>query len=153
LIQRFGLTAEKLVEHLYLSPIFEENTREIIRDGLQAFMEDNHLVAAHLLIPQTEGAIRSLVEKAGGSVLKQGRVGGLQLKLLDELLRDQKTIEVLGEDMVLYFRILLTDPRGWNLRNNISHGMMTHDAFDATVSDRIVHALLCLALVRERNSA
>jgi hypothetical protein len=152
LIQRNGLTSEILVSHLYLSPIFEQDKREIIKQGFQAYLEDDHLVATHLLIPQIENAIRALVEKAGGYVLRRGRNAGLQLRLLDELLRDQITIDVLGEDVVLYFRILLTDQRGWNLRNNISHGLMKHDAFGAAITDRIIHSLLCLALVRAKET-
>jgi hypothetical protein len=150
LIARFGLSAEMLVDYLYLSPVFGEKKREIIKSGLHTYLDENHLVAAHLLIPQVEDAIRNLVENTGGSVLRQGRDGGLRLKLLDELLRGGEAVKFLSEDVTLYLRILFTDQRGWNLRNGISHGVMSYDAFGAAITDRIVHALLCLALVREQ---
>ena len=152
-IRRFGLTAEMFADYLFLSPIFQENKLEIVKKGLRAYLEDNHLIAAHLLVPQVEDAIRNLVENVGGSVLRRGRGGGFQVKLLDELLREEQCEEVLGEDVVLYFRILLTDQRGWNLRNGISHGLLGHDVFGAAMTDRIVHVLLYLALIRERGGA
>ena len=110
------------------------------------------MVAAHLLVPQFEDALRNLLENIGGSVLKKGRNGDLPLKLLDDLLRDPLMNEFLGEDLMLYFRVLYTDQRGWNVRNRICHGMFSSNEFGAPITDRVVHSLLCLALVREEES-
>ena len=50
--------------------------------------------------------------------------------------------------MRFYFRVLLTDKRGWNLRNNVAHGMSVMKDFDKQTADRLLHAFLCLGLVR-----
>ena len=108
------------------------------------------MTAVHLLIPQIENALRVLLEKAGGSVLKPARGGGFNLKVLDDLLRDPLLIQVFGEDIVFYFHALLVDPRGWNLRNCVCHGLCDASEFGPSMSDRIIHVLLCLALVRKK---
>lgn len=153
LISRFELTPQKIVDHLYKSPVFDEDKKEIILSGIKAYFEDNHLVSIHLLIPQIESVVRNIVERTGGSVLKPSRTGGLQLKTLDELLRNDKFVEVLGDDIALYLRILLTDQRGWNLRNDVCHGLSPASVFQVNLSDRLVHAILCLALVREKTES
>lgn len=149
-ISKFKLTPQKIIDYFYQSSVFDEDKREIILNGIKAYLENNHLTAIHLLIPQIESAFRKLVEHTGGSVLKPSRGGGLHLKTLDELLRDQRIINIFGEDMSLYFRILLTDQRGWNLRNDVCHGISPAATFQVNISDRVFHTLLCLALVRDK---
>jgi hypothetical protein len=150
LICKFDLSCQQLIDYLYQSPVFEIERKEIIVAGLQAYLENDSLVATHLLIPQVEETVRNLFERTGGSVLKQSRGGGFNLKTFDELLRDQKIADLFGEDIVLYLRVLFTDQRGWNLRNDVCHGMVPFNGFGINIADRIIHALLCLALVRSR---
>jgi len=150
LISKFKLDTKTIIDYLYKSPIFEEGRKPFLIRGIEAYLNGDFLVAMHLLIPQIEVLIRNLVEKTGGAVLKTSRSGGFQYKTLDELLRDEGLIKVLGEDTALYFRVLFTDPRGWNLRNNLCHGISTLETFNSMFADRVFHALLCLALLRER---
>ena len=107
--------------------------------------------AVHLLVPQIENALRVLVETAGKSILKPARGGGFHLKVLDDLLREPIITQVFGEDIVFYFCTLLVDQRGWNLRNCVCHGLCDTSEFGPRMSDRIIHVLLCLALVRKKN--
>jgi len=152
LISKFNLNAEKLVNYLYKSPIFDEKRRGFFIKGIEAYLDKQHLVALHILIPQIEAIIRNLAEMIGLPVLKPSHSGGFNYRTLDELLRDEKIIAVLTEDVCLYFRVLLTDPRGWNLRNNICHGISRIEDFSQITADRVFHALLCLSLVKEKKT-
>ncbi len=149
LIHKFDLTYSQIVEYLYLSPVFNPEMREIIESGVQLYLKGDYLTSSHLLIPQIEGSIRRLTEIVGRPILRLGRNQGIQIRLLDELLRDEQIVKSLGEDMAFYFRVLFTDQRGWNLRNRVAHGLIRRQDFDRSIADRIVHSLLCLALVRE----
>jgi len=150
LIDKFSLTASKIVNYLYKSPIFEEKRRDFLIRGIEAFLDGDFLVSMHILIPQIEAIIRNLAEKIGIPILKPSRSGGFFYRTLDELLREEGIIRVLSEDMCLYFRVLLTDQRGWNIRNDVCHGISGPENFNQMVADRIFHVLLCLALVKER---
>ncbi|EMT40060.1 hypothetical protein TthWC1_0432 [Thermoanaerobacter thermohydrosulfuricus WC1] len=149
LINKFSLNTESIVSYLLASPIFEEERRDFLIKGIKAYLDDDFLVALHILIPQIEASIRNLAEKIGAPILKPSRLGGFHYKNLDDLLTDENIIDVLGEDMCLYLRTLLTDPRGWNLRNNICHGISPIETFNQIAADRVFHVLLCLALVKE----
>jgi hypothetical protein len=145
---KFNLSPKDISDFLYKSPLFETDRVPIITAGLQAFLEGNHIVAAHLLIPQIEDALRNLVEMAGGAIYKPNRSGGLSLKTLDEVLRDDTITHVLGENAAFYLRVLLTDQRGWNIRNTVCHGMAAAGYFTADMSDRILHSLILLGHIR-----
>jgi hypothetical protein len=149
LIRRFNLNEEVIVSYLYTSPIFEEKRRVFLIKGIKAYLDGDFLTALHILIPQIESLIRSSAEKLKAPVLKPSQTDEFHYRELGDLLRDGTIIKVLGEDMCLYLRVLLTDSCGWNLRNEICHGISPIETFNRKNSDRIFHALLCLPLVRE----
>jgi hypothetical protein len=149
-IDRYEVSALDFLSHIYTSPIFVEDKKGIVEKGIDAYLQGDALTSVHLLIPQIEASIRKLAELLGIAIIKRGRNGAMQLKLLDELLRERQMEETLGRDASLYFRILLTDQRGWNLRNSVSHGLLPHEQFEQGMADRVLHVLLCLGLIREK---
>lgn len=148
-INQKGLDKEQILKFIENSPIINADRFEIISRGIEAYFLNDFLVAIHLLVPQIEEAIRNIVEFAGGNVLKPSRGGGYHLRTFDEILRDDIIKEALGEDFADYFRILFTDQRGWNIRNNVCHGMASPNVFNYQTADRVIHALLCLGLIHE----
>lgn len=147
-LEVYNINVQDLTDFVLTSPIFEETKRELICTGLQAYLNQDYISAIHILVPQTEAAIRTLVELTGGATLRKNRQGGLQLRTFDDLLRDEKVEECFGIDLSFYFRILLTEQRGWNIRNNICHGISPSGAFNYSTADRVMHVILCLAQVR-----
>lgn len=79
---------------------------------------------------------------------KKGRNGALMLKNLEELLRAPTFVSEVGNDLIHYFRVLFTDPRGWNLRNTVCHGMLPPSSFSRSVAGRVFHAVLILGQLR-----
>jgi len=141
-----------LTDFIFKSPLFEETKQDIIHAGLRAYLNQDYISAIHILVPQIEAAIRTLVELTGGATLRSTRQGGLQLRTLDDLLRDEKVKECFGIDLSFYFRILLTEQRGWNIRNDVCHAISPSGAFSPSTADRIMHVILCLAQVRVTNA-
>ena len=150
---KFKISPKDISDFLCKSPLFETDKLPIINAGLQAFLEGNHIVTAHLLIPQIEDALRNLIDMADGAIYKPNRSGGLSLKTLDDVLRDDIIIHVLGGNTAFYLRVLLTDQRGWNIRNTVCHGIAPAGYFTADMSDRVLHALILLGHIRPRESS
>ena len=132
------------------SPLFQSPHRPILLAGLEAYSRGDYMGAMHILIPQIEQAVRRLAGLIGTATITARRGGGFHARVLDDLLRDPALAEPLGEDILAYFRVLLTDARGWNLRNMVCHGLSPVNTFSAPVADRVLHAVLVLSLVRER---
>ncbi len=148
MLQRFRPTPDSFTDYLMASPAFDLTKRPIIREGIAAYLRGDWLVALHLLIPVVEDAIRSVVLKTTGNVYAPNRLGGIDYRPMDALLRDPGAIGSLGEDAVSYLRVLFVDRRGWNLRNRLCHGLMTPEEFNDVAADRVLHALLVLGQLR-----
>lgn len=149
-VERKTINVNGLLEYLKSSPVISEDRMPILEMALSAFISGNSVVCIHLLIPQIEEAIRNTLEKLGGAVLRPAKnSSGYVLRTLDDILRDPLLLDLLGIDLLSYFRILLTDQRGWNLRNNVCHGMANYRSFNNANADRALHALLCIGLINK----
>lgn len=142
-------TPANIMAYLQKTPAIKSERLSIIDRGLAAYFTDDYLVALHLWIPQIEEAIRNIIEINGASILRPYGDGTcFQLRILDDILRDPLTKQSLTSNLADYLRILLTDNRGWNLRNDICHGIANTVIFNKMTADRVLHALLCLGLFR-----
>lgn len=148
---KFNVTAKSFIEeYMKHSPAFEFARWQVIERALEAYFADDAMLFLHFIIPQIEDAFRTLVEKTGGQVLKTARGGGLHLKTFDDILRDEAISKIFGDDFALYSRILFTDQRGQNLRNDLCHGLMSEDAMHIANADRVFHVLMNLSTVSEK---
>lgn len=157
-IEKFDISSSTLVNFLCNSPIFREEKREALNQGLSAFLREDYICTVHILMPQIEAGIRELVELTGENVLYPNEYGGFNVNILGSILESSRALPFsfgeAGEDMVLYLKMLLTDPRGLNLRNKVCHGLgNTANLCNYQVADRIVHVLLCLSLIRFEEKA
>lgn len=142
------LSLEDITQFICDSPLFEESRRPIIDSAVRAYLAQNWIVAIHLFAPQIEAAIRQVVELSGGHTFRPGKHGGLQLRTLDDLLGDEAVENCLDKDVTFYLRTLLTDQRGWNIRNDVSHGITPIHGFNSLVADRLLHVVLILGEIR-----
>ena len=140
-------TVETMMTFLKKSCIIKEDRFSIIQLGIDAYFQKNYVVAIHLLIPQVEEALRNLVEMNGGTIMV-AKQDAFHLKTFDHILKDGIIADVLGEDKTKYFQVLFTNPIGWNLRNNVCHGMLDSAHFSRQQTERLLHALLCLGMIR-----
>lgn len=136
------------------SPLYEDYSYAVIRQALDFLFDDQPVVACHLLVPQIEAAIRNLVEKAGLSVIKpQRRVEkGFQLITLDELLHKATVEQAFTPDGAMYLRLVLTDQRSLNIRNDLCHGILPPDNFHSGVAARLLHVLVMIGMLRFKES-
>jgi len=145
---KFMINEKNLLAYMLKSPIFNASCGSILMKGLIALFADEHIAASHILVPQIESAFRKLIEIEGGDILKPTRGGGFNYISLDNILSDPISENIYGNDITSYLRVLYTDNRGLNIRNNLAHGLMNDDSINYVISDRIFHTLLLLSIIR-----
>ncbi len=151
LIERFKLNADDLLSEVLRAPLWRSDRLPVLRRGVEAFINGDSIVAAHLLIPEAESAIRTLAQSVGATIQKSDRrKRGMMLKNLDDLLREERVVQILGEDLVTYLRTILTDQRGRNLRNDVCHGIKSADELGPRTAARIMHVIIVLGMIRTR---
>ncbi|MFJ7445022.1 DUF4209 domain-containing protein [Pedobacter suwonensis] len=143
-----GKISERVVmDFLKKSSIIDEARYNLIEVGIKNFFEENYVSCIHILIPQFEEAIRNLLEINGGNVLTFND-GTYPVKTFNHVLEDEIVKRAFGEETVYYFKVLFTDPRGWNLRNQVAHGLLEPEHFNQQTGQRLMHAFFCLGMIR-----
>jgi hypothetical protein len=146
--QTFQLDVERLFDLCNEAPVWPANRHGVLRRALQAYLAEDHIVTIHLLVTEIENSIRHLAESIGVQPLRRNEYGGFELKMLGTLLSDDSVKTFLSSDIVTYMQALLTDQRGWNLRNSTCHGDRPDTGFTAEASNQLMHVVLFLSLLR-----
>ena len=149
-VSRYSFGPESISEYLFRSPVFRTERKELINARLSAHFSADYVKAIHVLLPQIEEACRVLLGLLGEPVtrVKGQNKGILHQKNLSEILAEPAVHATLREDALLYLKAFLTEPIGLNIRNRLCHGLMRAIEFTRLLSDRFVHVVLMLALVR-----
>lgn len=153
LAARYELDAARLVELLYRSELFAKDRRVLLETAAGQYLAHDDVSAIHILIPQIESLLRRLYGSIGGVPTKlDSRTGTYQEKDLGSILNDTVMIDFwkknTGRDIALYFRIVLTDHRALNARNRVCHGLCEADWFRRQISDRLMHILMIMSMIR-----
>lgn len=150
--ERNIMTTENMLEFLESSPLIASDRKDIVMRGIKAYVEEDYLVSCHLLVPQLEAAIRRLFDLKGSNIMrqKQNPSEGSEYASLDTLLATEDAISYMGENITNYLRNLFTDQYGWNIRNQICHGLFNTADFNSTMANRVVHAFMLLGVFEQR---
>jgi hypothetical protein len=154
IVEKYGLDADGLIDYLGDSVLIEEDKRGLLLYSIRKYFSGDLVAFAHVVIPVIENAIRVLLKFVGGKTHKMGRGDQFFNRTLDEMLRDPLFESVFAndqflKDVPLYFRVVLTDQRGWNFRNQLSHGLISSDDINQGVADRLLHLILILGSLQE----
>jgi hypothetical protein len=119
----------------------EADRVKLLKTGFYYYFQGDYIASLHILIPQFEGLLRSLMEKAGQPV-HDPQTG--KFFVLSSLLRDETFASIAGEDLIYWYQMSLSEPVGLNLRNDISHGLCSTPIFTKDNTELTIHLLLSL---------
>jgi len=141
---------DQIVEFLALSPLFGDEKDTLLKQGIEAYLQQDYVKAIHVLIPQIERIMRKLLPLVGVPILKTVRDSGvMDAKGMNDILREHRVRNAFGENIWRYLFVVYVDKRGMNLRNDLAHGLLSVAAFNKAVADCVFHTLLVLSLTRE----
>lgn len=149
------ISKNKIEKYFLKSTLFQNENKEYMQRAIDAYWNNDYIVSSHLFIPLIESAVRELIRVCGGIILKPNDFSGYDRLSLNVLLEKQGDIiknvySNIDPDISFYFRLVLTEKLGMNLRNNFAHGLEKKSFFLREASDRLFHLLLCLAMVKKK---
>ncbi|MCG3206329.1 MAG: hypothetical protein KCHDKBKB_03064 [Elusimicrobia bacterium] len=142
---------EEVFNELALSPVFQEDDKYFLFEVLKKYWSGDYLSASCLMIPLIEDSIRNIYRLNNLSFISSNDDGGYDVESLNKLLERgviRQIYSAFGDHVEYYFRVLLTERIGWNLRNNFAHGINKNAFTRIDVADRLLQVLFCLSLVR-----
>lgn len=111
------------------NPFIPEKRKILYAKGLLAGLQEDLVIAAHLLIPQLENSLRHLLKQHGF----------IASTLTSKMIQDEYTLnkilelpdlrELLTDDIIFNLKSLLVERMGINGRNEISHGLFDYEQF------------------------
>lgn len=147
-----GLNGAQVVAFVRQSALFTDDRIALVQRGVDAHVEGDFALAIHFLIPQIERALVNLLPHVGKPSNKQHRAGRgvMQFKNLNDLLTKEgwPVPGENGENLRLYLLAALAHPKGMNIRNEICHGLWPTERFTKAASERVLHVLLAVSMLR-----
>lgn len=126
-----------------IKPSLDHFFNEISIQRLYPTYEPNFILFIDSLILKIEGILREFGQIHGIPSFKSKPDGTVQEKHLDELLREVKLKEFFYDEEILFFRIILIEKSGYNLRNRVGHALIVSQEYN-----RIYAYYLLLILLR-----
>ena len=146
LFSEYPKSEESISDIINKSNVFSKRHKEITIKALKAFFDKDYIVTIHLLIPQIEDMIRTILYLNGGDIRRPNQYGGFDKILLHMILDNEILLAALGEDLILYFKAILSHRLGYNVRNLLCHGLL--DSFNPVIALRLLHIVILLSLIK-----
>lgn len=124
MLMEHRVTKELLIAICHHSPIVPQDRQYLLGYALWLGFEYNFGNAIHLLCPQVEHIVRIHLKKAGASTSNIDPEGIEQENGLSTLMDLPKAAQIFGEDLVFEMKSVFTDTKGFNLRNEVAHGLL-----------------------------
>ncbi|WP_406904417.1 DUF4209 domain-containing protein [Bacillus cereus] len=106
-----------------------EGRERMYAKGLYEGVKGQYMESLSILIPQFENSIRFILEQNGKGVTSFGEDGVQEEKNLNQLLRFNELEDIFERNKIKDMKILFIHKGGFNLRNKISHGLMSESDF------------------------
>ncbi len=145
-IEVHHLTPEHLVGWVGRSGLFDDLT--LILEGIGAWYEGDLVKAIHVLVPQVERGLRGIVSSLERPVTKPSRkVPGVSVAIgMGDILYEDEVRSALGPRVTLHLLTIYADPRGFNLRNELAHGLLKAEEIHRGLVAHVVHSMLLLGV-------
>jgi len=120
--QQFHLSLYDFYTIAQLSALVPTDRANLVAKGLYAGYCSDFVQAIHILVPQFEHMVRSVLKEAGAQTTS--RQDGIEMELgLSKLVDLPEMVTCFGESLTFTIRALMCKPLGPNLRNQVAHGL------------------------------
>ncbi|QIO07513.1 DUF4209 domain-containing protein [Acinetobacter shaoyimingii] len=128
-------TKDLLIAICEQSPLVPDGRAELTGNALWFGFEEEFGTAIHLLCPQLENIVRTELLKVGAHTRHIDSEGIENENGLSTLVTLPEANEVFGEDLLFEIKCIFTESLGFNLRNQVAHGLLDdeHSSSIATV--------------------
>ncbi len=137
-----------------IGTVAEEST-PLIAHALRLAWEEDYASALHILVPQLEGALRHLLEKAGHDPMRR-RPRDPQVTeeiTLSSIIQGLVAAEAMTTDEAWLTHLVLDEPAGLNFRNRVAHGLVVLAELTVERFARVLQLYCIAASITKRRLA
>lgn len=127
--------------------IIPEGRENIFLSAIRMALNGNCYEALHILAPQTENIFRNIAKSVGGLTVTLEADGTSKEKVLTSIFDLPELVDCYDNDILFFFKGLLNEPAGANIRNKIAHGIISPQAANSGVSLYFICAVIKLLVI------
>ena len=128
ILMEHRVTKDILERLCYCSPIVPKERISLLASALWCGFEFEFGDAIHLLCPQVEHIVRTRLKQAGAQTSNVDKEGIENENGLSTLMDLPEALKVFGEDLTFELKSVFTEALGFNLRNDVAHGLLNDDS-------------------------
>lgn len=144
IFKEFSINEKYFDKKIDVSLYFDETDKLITKKAIYNYFKGDYIIFLHLMLPRIENILRNFLEKQGESILGRIKKDGFKYKILGDILEDPKIRYIFTEETLEYFKLVLNNDLGLNIRNNLSHGIISIGECNENKSNIVFHILLFL---------
>ncbi|MES1951650.1 hypothetical protein S4A8_12387 [Salinisphaera sp. S4-8] len=129
LITDHAISEQDILSVVVGNPFVEPGQEKLYAKALWAGLSRDFIVATSLLVPLLENSLRHVLKGAGERVSTLNPSGIQEALRIGALLDHPKTEEIFGKDSIADLKGILIERTYGNLRNEVSHGLVTWNTF------------------------
>lgn len=127
ILEEHEITLQKLETICSICPIIPEQRTKLFARGLYFGFEHDFASAIHLLVPQWEHMVRTILKENDVHTTTLDK-DGIDMECgLSTLLEKKEAEEIFDDNLLFEMTAFLTHKRGPNLRNELAHGLLNDD--------------------------
>lgn len=128
IIMEHRITKDDMEALCFYSSIIPRSYNSSVANALWYGFERDFRTAIYLLCPQIENIIRQRLKSVGVNTTITDENGITQEVGMGTLLNFDSATDLLGDNLVFELKAIFTEALGYNLRNNIAHGLLDDDS-------------------------
>ena len=130
--------------------VFNNQSLRFIEDGVERYFNDDFVGSIHILVPQIEAVLRLMMQNLQIATTIQDKNGIREGDLGSYLRNPLVEQKILGNDFAFWLRAFLTEKAGgFNIRNNLAHGLIGYDQLTPQIASGILFIFLRIGLLRK----
>src|SRR5215208_770987 len=137
--ERYEFNADTLIDYFRGWGICKPRNLMLMKRGFERYFADDCISALHILVPQFEDTLRSLLGAANRPIARP--LHGTAT--LGALLDDTAFKRTDDENLHHYYELVMLED-GLNLRNGVAHGLIEPEAMTQSAVELVMHLLLTL---------
>lgn len=153
LIVEQDLNVNNLMQIFETWGLLDKQNIYFVQKGLERFFSEDYVSSIHILVPQFESSLRRMFSNAGYDTTSLHE-GNTQLEItFNEFLKKPYVHDELGNSIHNLIAHVMVEKNGWNLRNEIAHGLIKHSDITKYTCITVIYLFLLLTRIYPQNQS
>lgn len=139
-----GLTGDMVIHRITDWKYMSEDNSFMIKKGIERYFEKDYISAIHILVPRFESSFRDFFSIIGLPTTSLKSASVQHEQNFSDFINNDFVKNFIREDFLFLIKYIMLDDLGYNLRNEVAHGLAEMSLFKKSIADMVIYLFFCL---------